>query len=350
MNKIYYIYRHTSPSGKVYVGQSVDLRKRWSGKGYHYKEKRKDGTYVQPLFARALNKYGWDNFIHEILLECKTKSEANYAERYLIRWYKSKGQSYNITDGGEGVLGVHVNISEKRKKQMSEYMRLHHPMKGKHHTLEAKTLISEAGKNRIYTEEQKLNIAKRMKKIREEYPMTEQTKAKLSKYKKEHPEIWVGGWNAKKVYQYDLNGNYMTTYHSAMDASIKIVGKERSGEILKCIKGEVASAFGFVWKDYRNNHIDLSNFKIITTKKGVRLVDMSPTGKKKRRIAHGKAVNQYTLDGKYITTFNSTVEASESCGIGHTSIGKCCLGKLKTAGGYLWKYNSIYNEKKNLTA
>ena len=56
----YTVYKHTSPSGKVYIG--ITKRKpeyRWNkGKGY-----RKD----QLLFYRAIKKYGWDNFTHEIL-------------------------------------------------------------------------------------------------------------------------------------------------------------------------------------------------------------------------------------------------------------------------------------------
>lgn len=67
---------------------------------------------------KAIEKYGWDNFKHEIILDNISKSEADYAEKYLIKWYKLHKMSYNITDGGEGNLGI--NHSEETKKKMSD--------------------------------------------------------------------------------------------------------------------------------------------------------------------------------------------------------------------------------------
>lgn len=58
------------------------------------------------LFYKAIEKYGLDNIEHEILLKDISESEAKYAEKYLIRWYKMHNMSYNITDGGDGLSGV----------------------------------------------------------------------------------------------------------------------------------------------------------------------------------------------------------------------------------------------------
>lgn len=54
MKANYYVYLHESPSEKVYVGITrTSLRKRWQkGKGYL--------TGSQPLFEKAIRKYGWD--------------------------------------------------------------------------------------------------------------------------------------------------------------------------------------------------------------------------------------------------------------------------------------------------
>lgn len=182
---------------------------------------------------------------------------------------------------------------------------------------------------------------------------SEETKKKLSDYRKSHPETWIGGWNKKEVHQYDFNGKYITSYPSASEASIALFGYEKCGDILKCIKGEVASAHGFVWKDTKVESIDLSKYKVTYTKHGARLFDMSYEGKMRRRKGHGKPINQYSLEGKYLATYNSTVDASEQVGIGHTTIGKCCLhkGKSKTAGGFLWEYDTGDNRKdKDLVA
>jgi group I intron endonuclease len=110
VDKAYVIYKHTSPSNKVYIGQTRNIEKRWGKDGYQYLLKNKKGEYNQRLFARAIQKYGWNNFKHEIILEGLSKSEADYAEKYLIKWYKLHDQSYNITDGGEGVVGVERDL------------------------------------------------------------------------------------------------------------------------------------------------------------------------------------------------------------------------------------------------
>lgn len=97
-DRTFCIYRHISPSGKVYIGQTCrKTSERWIN-GYGYR--------TQTYFYNAIKKYGWKNFTHEILLEGITKSEADYAEKYLIKWYKLHGISYNITDGGGGFFGV----------------------------------------------------------------------------------------------------------------------------------------------------------------------------------------------------------------------------------------------------
>lgn len=52
---------------------------------------------------------------------------------------------------------------------------------------------------------------------------------------------------------------------------------------------------------------------------------------------NGKPVNQYTLDGELIATYQNQSVASQQTGIFIASISKCCLGKQHTAGGFIWK-------------
>ena len=51
-----------------------------------------------------------------------------------------------------------------------------------------------------------------------------------------------------------------------------------------------------------------------------------------------KAVEQYDLNGDFIDEYYSTMQAERCRGINHTNISRCCKGKYKTAGGYIWKY------------
>lgn len=107
----YVVYIHTSPSGKKYVGvTSQDVNKRWlRGHGYFRNE----------YFTRAINKYGWDNFKHEIVAAGLSKKGAEFLEKTLIARYRSnlKRYGYNIKDGGD-TNGKHA---ERSKRLMSEH-------------------------------------------------------------------------------------------------------------------------------------------------------------------------------------------------------------------------------------
>ena len=109
--KKFIVYRHVSPSGKVYVGITSNTPSvRWGKAGNQYKGSKR--------FYNAIKKYGWNNFKHEILLENQPEKSAKYAEKYLIKWYKTHKISYNITDGGEGTLGFSHPMSEKCKEAL----------------------------------------------------------------------------------------------------------------------------------------------------------------------------------------------------------------------------------------
>lgn len=52
----------------------------------------------------------------------------------------------------------------------------------------------------------------------------------------------------------------------------------------------------------------------------------------------GKRIEQYTLDGKYIRTFNSANEIQRVLGIWSAGVLKCCNGKFTSSKGFIWKY------------
>ena len=68
--------------------------------------------------------------------------------------------------------------------------------------------------------------------------------------------------------------------------------------------------------------------------------NMVPGGSNGTGLAKGIKVEQYTLDGEYIQTFDSAKKASEKLGINHSNICSCCRDERKTAGGYKWSYTS----------
>lgn len=114
------IYLHVFPNKKVYVGiTSKSPQKRWGFLGHNYNK----GHHI--ILANAINKYGWANIKHIIL--CKTtEKNAKLLEKTLIKYYKKKNLSYNITDGGDGTCGFSkvpwnkgVPCSESTKNKIS---------------------------------------------------------------------------------------------------------------------------------------------------------------------------------------------------------------------------------------
>ena len=63
---------------------------------------------------------------------------------------------------------------------------------------------------------------------------------------------------------------------------------------------------------------------------------------KKASIKCSKSVSMFDKEGNYIKTYKSCSEASEKTGASASHISACCLNRYgrKTAGGYVWKYES----------
>lgn len=106
--KNWIVYKHENKiNGKIYIGiTSQNPIDRWkNGNGYSKHKK----------FYSAIKKYGWDNFLHIILYTGLTEKEAKEKEQELIKFYDSKNSGYNLTDGGDGIIGYHHSEETKRK-------------------------------------------------------------------------------------------------------------------------------------------------------------------------------------------------------------------------------------------
>ena len=83
----YWVYVHTCPNGKKYVGITTRIRpeRRWgkNGKGYYQNEH----------FYRAILKYGWDNITHEVF-EVDSAEEMYRKEIELISFYHTNDPRY----------------------------------------------------------------------------------------------------------------------------------------------------------------------------------------------------------------------------------------------------------------
>jgi group I intron endonuclease len=129
--RTFLIYKHTSPSGKSYIGQTCDLEVR-------EKAHRKEANC--PIFYKAIKKYGWENFEHEILSDGLTLDEANHLEAFYIRSENTLSPfGYNLMTGGGN-----SRHSEASKAKMSESRKGNTYCLGFKHTKETKAKHSKA--------------------------------------------------------------------------------------------------------------------------------------------------------------------------------------------------------------
>ena len=84
---------------KCYVGQSVDINRRWNDHKRRYNIEE-EMNYDYPIY-RAFRKYGIENFSFVVLEEC-LQEELNEKEIYYIEKYNAFFNGYNQTFGGDG--------------------------------------------------------------------------------------------------------------------------------------------------------------------------------------------------------------------------------------------------------
>lgn len=204
------IYKITSPTGRVYIGQSRNYTKRLV-------DYRKGNFKNQTRLYASVNKYGIDAHIFEVIEECEFE-QLNIRERYWQDFYNVLGENglnckltktnllptvvseetkSKIKVGNTGKKGLKgkehpsfgKQVPEHRIQKIKEAVKGKNPMLGKHHSEEVKKKISEAkisknlkGKNspnygKKYSEERCKNISASLKgKIRKREDILKTTK------------------------------------------------------------------------------------------------------------------------------------------------------------------------------
>lgn len=131
------IYKITNLiDGKVYIGQTINYRKR---KTNHFR-KLELGNHANMHLQRAYDKYGRNSFKIEIIKECEP-DELDDWEIYYIGEYKAcdRQHGYNLIDGGQKYRCFTLEVREKMSRAN----------KGRKFTAEHKRKISEAQKGKI---------------------------------------------------------------------------------------------------------------------------------------------------------------------------------------------------------
>lgn len=232
--KKYLIYRHSNKiNGGIYIGQTcLEPIKRWGTNGEGYKK--------CPYFYRAIKKYGWDNFEHDILFESFIADEIDDKEQWWISYYKNIPNQivYNLDSGGS----VNKTHSKETRQKISN------SLKGHKQSQEAKEKISKANKGRLsgknnpnYGKHLSVETRKKIANANMGRTHSEEVKKKFSEMRqgKKHPR-------ALAILQYSLDGNFINKWDYIRQAS-NALGVDHSN-ISACCKGKQKTAYGYVWE------------------------------------------------------------------------------------------------------
>lgn len=274
------IYKIINPKGKIYVGQSTNIKNRFNRYIKQYKH-----IFSQPKICNSLKKYGPENHIFEIIEECSLE-QLNEREIYWKQYYLNQfGGDWNMVlfcntyDNGGGPL------SDETKQKISKKKK-NHPC----YTQEWKDKISKGNKGRIQTEEEK---------NKRRIPKPKGFSTKISEYLKLNPPN---------------KGKKFTTEHK---------NKISKSHIGKTVSEET------------KNKISLSKKGFKYSQEQKEKIKNSPNRNENISLAKTK-YKVLCITNSQI--YKNTKQASLILNISPTLIRKVCLGLTNNAKGYTFKY------------
>lgn len=257
------IYKITSPSNKVYIGQSINIKKRWINyKNLHCKR--------QPKLYNSFIKYGPENHKFELIEECLESElfdkEIFYKQQFINKFgwrlalfceifdQKSGGIRSEETKQKMSKAKIGKKLSEETKLNISKAKKglivnnqwaknISKGKKGFKHTQETKDKIREGNLNKIYSKESKNKISKANKGKKRSEEICQ--KISIGKKGKKQPKSFFEKKN-KSIIQYDLNDKEIKKWNSIKEAA-DFIGID-SGTLTACLKGRQKTCKNYKWK------------------------------------------------------------------------------------------------------
>ena len=166
------IYKITNPTGKIYIGCTIDWKRRFS-------EYRRLSMVGQRKLYNSLKKYGYENHVFEIIEECN-ETMLHEREIYYINYYNCITEGLNIRLGNRN-----GRLTEETKQKISESLKGRpvtwktHGSKGYKYTDEQKQKMRKPRVNKW--EREKLVPEVTVKEIREKFSTGNYSKSDLSR-------------------------------------------------------------------------------------------------------------------------------------------------------------------------
>lgn len=232
-------------NGKVYIGSSVNIDKRWKQHLTHIA----GGYHVNPLLQSVFRKYGTSNFVFDILEEVDVEKLLQREQYYLDKikpWDKLIG--YNLSRNTS-------NPMQGRKHTPETILKMQKPK-----TEEHKKKISESHKGKTISTEHKEKI-RNHRLGKKDGPLDESIRLKIQvgvkKFHQNNPNHNRGSNNPRfdqgiSIDQYTLNNEYIQTF-TCIKRAIEFCGNLPSMYIsLKRAINEDKPYKNYKWK-YKNN-------------------------------------------------------------------------------------------------
>lgn len=280
------IYKYTSPSNKIYIGQTI-----------HEKKRRNDflcitTNYSGPKIDNARRKYGPENFQYEVIfrIESSNKEEVrsilNNKEKEFIELFNSISNGYNIDEGGS-----YTDI--RYTQQCSEELR------------------------QIRSSQMKKRWKNGFRGCSDNIEAIDSMKKKLS----------------IPILQYDLQGNFIREWQSATEAGKAL--KVKNSLITKTCKKQnwVCRGFIFVYKEEYPNVPETIDTSYIPEK-----YRLNPNGFK--RGGNCKVLFQLNQDGNLVSKYGSVKEAAITLGYSDSTLRRYIRnGKLYNGFKFTYEYD-----------
>ena len=311
---------------KRYIGQSVDIYRRWRNHKSNLLNKKHQNYMLQEDY----DLYGLESFKFYILEECDA-NDLNQREMYYISLYDSDDNfyGYNIESGGNN-----SPLAESTKKKISlsktsisEEQKIINRIKNKKaHLFESHPIYQITLAGEIYKEWNSARDAARTLKYTQSCIWNclnnnrRTYKNYIWIYKDKYDDSFdINDYINKqgqsiKICQYDFDGNLVKIWNSSYDASRELNIDVSS--IIKTCKGKYKYCKDFVWSYYyKEPDFSFINDKHINHKIGV-----------------------YDLNGKLVDILNSRKEVVEKYNISQSSLSFCLTGKQSSCKGYAYKF------------
>ena len=365
------IYKITNQTnGVAYVGQSINIYRRWREHKRAAKDKKKKEYYSD--FGTALRTLGSEQFTFEIVEECSADI-LNEREVYWIAHFDTYNNGYNQTKGGKGtdveptetVLGIMRDLSETKRSHQEIADRwkvskctvdrinigeiwmqpgIDYPIRKKvlggkkHYCFDCGTEVSQKAKRCLPCS--KLNRPNKKKK-------SLHTAHSSKKYVKSNICENCGAPITRQAKLCKNCNNIKAAKNIPSKDDLLFL-------ILRYPFTQIGKKYGVtdnaVRKWCKKYNLPYKNNDIQHLRKEMCVTEYYPTQQKftPRDDKYIKSVAKYDLEGNYIKTYTSVrcaaeelaleVETSAKLESLMSMISGCCLNKRKKTYGYKWQY------------